>query len=67
MFASSLVRRSLVPSSQRSFASLVLAEHFEGKLNPNVGAVLTAAAKLEDPTVDVLVHGENCDAQIEAL
>jgi hypothetical protein len=45
----------------------VLAEHFEGKLNPNIGAVLTAATKLEDPTVDVLVHGDNCDAQIEAL
>lgn len=54
MFARSLIKKN--------FATLVLAEHFEGKLNPNLGALLTAAAQLKDPEVDVLVHGADCSA-----
>ena len=34
-----------------------MAEHFEGKLNANIGSCLTAAQELNDPHVDVLIHG----------
>jgi hypothetical protein len=40
----------------------VLAEHFEGKVNSNIGSMLTAAGKFNDADVDVLVHGDNCDS-----
>jgi electron transfer flavoprotein alpha subunit len=52
---------------KRNFATLVLAEHFEGKLNPNLGALLTAAAQMKDPQIDVLVHGADCSSQIDAV
>lgn len=55
------------PPSSRSFATLVLSEHFEGKLNPSFGSVLTAAQQLQDPQIDVLVHGEDTAEQVEAL
>ena len=29
--------------------------------------MLNAASQMNDPHVDVLVHGDNCDAQIEAV
>ncbi len=68
MFARSLAVRAVAArTAHRCFSSLVLAEHFEGKLNGSIGSVLSAAAKLNDPTVDVLLHGDNCDAQVEAL
>ena len=34
--------------TQKNFATLVLAEHFEGKLSPTLGSVLTAAGELND-------------------
>jgi hypothetical protein len=43
----------------------VLAEHFEGKINSNIGSMLSAASKFNDPDVDVLVHGDNCESQID--
>jgi hypothetical protein len=43
----------------------VLCEHLEGKVNSNIGSILTAASKFNDPDVDVLIHGDNCDGQIE--
>jgi len=49
-----------------NFASLVLAEHYMGKLNPNLAQTITAATKM-DSDVDVLVHGEDPAAQIEAV
>ena len=52
---------------QRNFATLVLSEHFEGKLSPSLGSVLSAASQLKDDQVDVLVYGENCDSQIEEV
>ena len=59
-----LRRRSIatMAPSQRNFATLVLAEHFEGKLSPTLGSVLNAAGQLNDGAVDVLVHGDGCDA-----
>ena len=54
-------------SGQMNFATLVLSEHFEGKLAPSLGSVLTAANELNDSHVDVLVHGDGCDAQIEEV
>jgi hypothetical protein len=48
-----------------SFATLILAEHFEGKLNPNFGNILTAAHQLKDKQVDVLIHGADCTSQID--
>ena len=55
---------ALLAGQQRQcgFATLVLSEHFEGKLSPTLGAVLSAAADLKDSQVDVLVHGDGCDA-----
>ena len=47
---------------QRNFATLILSEHFEGKLNPTLGNVLKAASNFNDPAVDVLVHGDNTAA-----
>ena len=63
MFVRSLksVNRVSNPFSQRSFATLVLSEHFEGNLNPSLGSVLNAASQLGDKEIDVLVHGEDCD------
>ena len=58
---------AMVASRQSNFATLVLAEHFEGKLSPTLGSVLTAAGKLNDDQVDVLVHGDGCDAQVEEV
>lgn len=46
---------------RRNFSTLVLAEHFEGKLNPNLGSMLTAAGRF-NKDVDVLVHGADTDA-----
>ena len=46
---------------------MVLAEHFEGKLSPALASLLTAAADLKDSQVDVLVHGDGCDAQVEEV
>lgn len=51
------MNRFTLAQSQRNFATLVLAEHFEGKLNANLGSMLSAAKQLNDPQVDVLVHG----------
>lgn len=65
MFTSVLRRSTITP--KMNFATLVLAEHFEGKLNPNLGNVLTAAGKLNDNHIDVLVHGANCDKQVEQV
>ena len=66
--ANTMLKRSMtMGTSQRNFATLVMAEHFEGKLSNNLGSLLTAAAHLKDDQVDVLVHGENCDAQIEEV
>ena len=70
--ANNLLKRkaSLTPTfamQQRNFATLVLAEHFEGKLSPTLGSVLTAASELNDGNVDVLVHGDNCDSQVEEV
>lgn len=56
-----------VDAMQRNFATLVLAEHFEGKLSSNTGSVLKAASQLNDSTVDVLIHGDATDAQVEAI
>ena len=57
------IRRSTSFLPQRfNFATLILAEHFEGKLNSNIGSILTASSKFNDPNCDVLIHGENCDA-----
>jgi len=35
----------------------VLAEHLNGNLNASIGSCLRAASELNDPQVDVLVHG----------
>lgn len=48
----------------RNFATLVLAEHFNGKLNSNLGSMMTAAGQLNDDQVDVLVHGADCADQV---
>ena len=60
-------RAPLVACQRYNFATLVLSEHFEGRLSPTLASVLTAAGKLNDNQVDVLVHGENCDAQVEEV
>lgn len=65
MFTSVLRRATITP--KMNFATLVLAEHFEGKLNSNLGNVLTAAGKLNDKQIDVLVHGADCDKQVELV
>lgn len=64
MFTKSLLRANPL---KRNFATLVLAEHFEGKLNSNLGSLLTAASNLNDPDVDVLVHGADCQSQIDSV
>ena len=64
MFTKSLLRANPL---KRNFATLVLAEHFEGKLNSNLGSLLTAASNLNDPEVDVLVHGADCQSQIDSV
>lgn len=72
--ASSMLKRgtparplSMYGSGQMNFATLVLSEHFEGKLAPSLGSVLTAANEMNDSHIDVLVHGDGCDAQIEEV
>ena len=45
----------------------MLSEHFEGKLSPSLGSVLSATSQLNDKDVDVLVYGDNCDSQIEEV
>jgi electron transfer flavoprotein alpha subunit len=52
---------------KRNFATLVLAEHYEGKLNANFGSLMTAASQLKDTHIDVLVHGADCQAQIDQI
>jgi len=56
-------------SSNRNFATLILSEHFEGQLNAQVGSCLAAAKELNDPDVDVLVHGsaDSVGKQVAAL
>ena len=46
-----------------------MAEHFEGGLNSSIGSCLTAAQKLNDPDIDVLVHGkgDSVEAQVSEL
>ena len=51
------------PFAKRNFSTLILAEHFEGNLNGSVASCLTAASKLNDPDVDVLVHGSDASVQ----
>jgi len=53
--------------NQRTFATLVLSEQFNGKINNNLCNVLTAVKQLKDSQVDVLVHGEQCANQIEEV
>merc|ERR1719232_1059843 len=60
-------RSALRTCQNRNFATLVLSEHFEGKLNPNLGSVLNAAGQLNDSQVDVLVCGGDTDAQVEQV
>jgi len=36
-------------------------------LSPTLGSILSAAGQLNDPQVDVLVHGDGCDAQVEEV
>ena len=69
MFASAMMkgRSALRTCQNRNFATLVLSEHFEGKLNPNLGSVLNAAGQLNDSQVDVLVCGGDTDAQVEQV
>ena len=65
MFASAMMkgtRSALRTTQNRNFATLVLSEHFEGKLSPSLGSVLSAVGKLNDSQVDVLVCGDNTDA-----
>jgi electron transfer flavoprotein alpha subunit len=62
-----LIRKSCMPIQQRNFATLVLAEHRDGKLNGSIGSVMTAAGLLNDSHVDVLVHGADCEAQISQV
>ena len=38
-------------TGSRNFATLILAEHFEGNLNSSVGSCLKAAQELNDPEV----------------
>ena len=46
-FASSMLK-TRTAFQQRNFATLVLSEHFEGKLSPSLGSLLTAAKELND-------------------
>ena len=54
---------------QKNFSTLILAEHFEGQLGSSVGSCLTAASELNDPHVDVLVHGseDSVKKQVDEL
>jgi electron transfer flavoprotein alpha subunit len=53
--------------AQRRFATLVLSEHFEGKLANNLSNVLSAVKHFKDDRVDVLVHGNACADQVEEV
>jgi len=53
-FAMSFAR---APLQQRNFATLILAEHFEGNLNTQIGSSIRAAQDIGDTDVDVMVHG----------
>ena len=55
-------KTAVIGATHKNFATLVLAEHFEGQLSPTLGSVLKAAGELNDNQVDVLVHGDGCDA-----
>ena len=58
MFIKALARKPQF-IQQRNFATLVLAEHFEGKLNMSLGSCLTAAKDLNDSHVSFnqpLIH-----------
>ena len=57
----------LCTTRQRNFATLVMSEQFEGKLSPNLASLLSAAKELNDSQVDVLVHGDGCEAQVEEV
>ena len=46
-FASSMLK-ARTPIQSRNFATLVLSEHFEGKLSPTLGSLLSAAKELND-------------------
>jgi hypothetical protein len=49
MFTNTVRRANIfAKATQKNFATLVLAEHFEGKLNANLGSLLTAASQLKD-------------------
>lgn len=61
-----LSKCSLISANKSNFSSLVLAEHYQGKLNANLSSTLTAAKHM-DSEVDILVHGEDPAAQIEAV
>ena len=64
MFAKIARRVCTQQQPRKNFATLVVAEQFQGKVNSNFGSVMTAASQLNDPHVDVLVHG---DDQTQAL
>jgi len=49
--------------ARKNFSTLILAEHFEGKIHASIGSCLTAAKELNDPHVDVLVHGSESSIQ----
>ena len=53
--------------AKRHFATLVLSEHFEGKLANNLSNVLSAVKQFKDDRVDVLVHGNACADQVEEV
>ena len=54
---------------QKNFSTLILAEHLDGQLGSSVGSCLTAAGELNDPHVDVLVHGseDSVKKQVDEL
>jgi len=57
MFSSRSIRSV---HAQRRFATLVLSEHFEGKLANNLANVMSAVKEFKDDKVDILVHGNSC-------
>ncbi len=61
------IRNIRAVHSQRRFATLVLSEHFEGKLANNLSNVLSAVKHFKDDKVDVLVHGNACAEQVEEV
>ena len=51
MFLSRKMGGRFLRPQQTNFSTLVLAEHFQGALNANLGSCLKAASELNDPTV----------------